>query len=97
MSTLTTDDKAPKLLATVQLQYWDARDYAHDAAPAFTIDVTEMFLSMTLEEQAALRDNTEEADRLYLRHAEAHGGAHEGPFYVHIESALADYHLETAG
>jgi len=91
----TTTLTAPRLVATVQPQFWDARDYAHDAGPALHVDVTDAYEKLTPSEQAAVTDNSDASDNLYLD-STPEPEQHRGPFYVHVEAALADY-LEAKG
>lgn len=86
----------PRIMASVQRQYWDSRDCAHDAAQRELFDVTDAMTALPMSERLRLRDNSERSDDLFLDAADAGTvTAWAGPFYVHVQDAVLDHALET--
>jgi len=84
---------APPVLLTVPLQEW-VGDTAYPVDDQFRVDVTDLVSRLTPEQVAALKDDDDTADDLFLRAIdEGLTEHHNGPFSVQVEASLLEHQI----
>lgn len=87
------DRAAPRIMLTVQLQEW-VGDTAYPVDDQFQVDVTDLVSRLTPEQVAALKDDDDTADDLFLRAIdEGLTEHHNGPFSVQVEASLLEHQI----
>jgi hypothetical protein len=87
------DRAAPRIMLTVQLQEW-VGDTAYPVDDQFQVDVTDLVSRLTPEQVAALKDDDDTADDLFLRAVdEGLTEHHNGPFSVQVEASLLEHQI----
>ncbi|BDZ52721.1 hypothetical protein GCM10025867_49620 (plasmid) [Frondihabitans sucicola] len=89
--TTTPTVTAPRITATVYFQVWQ-NNYAVTVDQA-TFDATSLYEAMSVKDRAAIEDNRDSSDNIYLDAVERGLVAawHDRPFYVDIADAIEEY------
>jgi hypothetical protein len=81
-----------RLIAHFQPQQW-IKDNAVDSDSVVDVDVTEVYLGLSVEERAAIQDNRDNSDALVLKSSDV-WEKHGGTGYVEVQEAIIAFHAE---
>lgn len=83
-------DCPPRCLAHFQPQAW-VNDYAMDIDGGYQFDITAQIDAMKPAEALMIKDDSYEADNLWLEHPISKERGHDGPFYISCADAIKEY------